>query len=82
MPIYEYRCSDCGNQFEEIISNSETRNPACPGCASAKTEKLMSRIGGIGMGKTSSGDFACASGAPCPGAASCGAGGGCCGSMG
>lgn len=76
MPIYEYRCEECGNVFEEIVSGNQSQPLPCPSCFSQKTEKLMSRLGGIGMGK-SSGDFACSSGAPCPGAASCGAGG-CC----
>ena len=76
MPIYEYRCEECGKVFEEIVSGHDPDVLPCPTCSSNKTEKLMSRIGGIGMGKAS-GDFACSSGAPCPGAASCGAGG-CC----
>jgi len=80
MPIYEYRCTECGKTFEEIVSSSAVASLPCPACESKKTEKLMSRIGGIGMGKSGSNDFACGSGAPCPGASSCGAGG-CCPSM-
>ncbi len=79
MPIYEYRCSECGKIFEEIVASNAKALP-CPTCKSKKTEKLMSRIGGIGSGKSGSNDFACASGAPCPGATACGAGG-CCPSM-
>jgi putative FmdB family regulatory protein len=79
MPIYEYRCEECGKVFEEIVSSNQIKPLPCPACTSQKTEKLMSRIGGIGMGK-GSGDFACSSGAPCPGATSCGAGG-CCPNM-
>jgi putative FmdB family regulatory protein len=76
MPIFEYRCEECGKAFEEIVSSNQSEAVPCPVCASKKTEKLMSRIGGISMGK-GGGDFACSSGAPCPGAVSCGAGG-CC----
>ena len=61
MPIYEYRCTECGKTFEEIVSSSAVASLPCPACESKKTEKLMSRIGGIGMGKSGSNDFACGS---------------------
>jgi putative FmdB family regulatory protein len=80
MPIYEYRCGECGNVFEEIVASADANNLPCPSCKSKKTEKLMSRIGAVGKGKGGSGDFACQAGASCPGATSCGAGG-CCGGM-
>ena len=80
MPIYEYRCKECGKVFEEIVAKATARSLPCPSCKSKKTEKLMSRIGAVGKGKGGSSDFACGSGAPCPGATSCGAGG-CCAGM-
>ena len=41
MPIYEYQCCDCCNEFEELVfSGNDT--PPCPKCASANVEKLMS----------------------------------------
>lgn len=42
MPIYEYRCAKCGNDFEEIVGTCDPA-PACPSCHSAKTEKLLSK---------------------------------------
>ncbi|SBV96112.1 Regulatory protein, FmdB family [uncultured delta proteobacterium] len=42
MPIYEYRCTKCGNDFEEILGAGDPA-PACPSCHSAKTEKLLSK---------------------------------------
>ena len=42
MPIYEYRCTKCGNDFEEIVGVNDPA-PACPACSSAKTEKLLSK---------------------------------------
>ncbi len=52
MPMYEYRCSKCGNEFEELVFGDET--PACPACHAAETEKLLSRpcrcaCGGAGV---------------------------------
>ena len=80
MPIYEYECTKCGTVFEEIVPAVSDASLPCPECKSGETRKLMSRVGGIAMGKMSS-NPACSSGSACPGAAACGAGAGCCGGM-
>ena len=41
MPIYEYRCTDCGQVFEEWQSDFKTRQMSCPVCK-ADSERLMS----------------------------------------
>lgn len=41
MPMYEYRCSQCGHEFEELVFGDET--PVCPACHAKETEKLLSR---------------------------------------
>jgi putative FmdB family regulatory protein len=41
MPIYEYRCRQCANEFELLIlKNSPT--PACTACQSEDIEQLLS----------------------------------------
>ena len=40
MPIYEYTCEECGENFEELVFGDEV--PACPKCNSDKTHKLLS----------------------------------------
>jgi putative FmdB family regulatory protein len=40
MPIYEYSCKECENQFEELVLGDET--PRCPSCGSEALERLMS----------------------------------------
>ncbi|MDR1111030.1 MAG: zinc ribbon domain-containing protein [Deltaproteobacteria bacterium] len=41
MPIYEFKCLDCGHDFEELVlSRSET--VTCPGCGEANCEKHLS----------------------------------------
>jgi putative FmdB family regulatory protein len=40
MPIYEYRCQACENEFELLIRGQMT--PACPACQSEDLEKLLS----------------------------------------
>ncbi len=64
MPIFEYKCSDCDNKFEELsMSSDETVN--CPECNSGRVEKLLSTF----AASTNSQSYQ----APC-GAASCGSG--------
>ncbi|MBE6440756.1 MAG: zinc ribbon domain-containing protein [Desulfovibrio desulfuricans] len=40
MPIYEYNCNKCGQDFEELVFDEAL--PACPHCGSSDTRKLMS----------------------------------------
>jgi putative FmdB family regulatory protein len=42
MPIYEYRCSDCGREFEVMQKFSDEDLTECTHC-SGTVEKLMSR---------------------------------------
>lgn len=42
MPIYEYRCTACGKEFEETRPFSEATAPAtCPACGGA-AQRLVS----------------------------------------
>jgi putative FmdB family regulatory protein len=44
MPIYEYACTPCGKQFEELlIRTSDEAQVKCPACGSAKVGRQMSR---------------------------------------
>lgn len=40
MPLFEYRCVDCGTQCELLIRGSAT--PICPSCGSSALERLVS----------------------------------------
>lgn len=40
MPIYNYRCTACGTEFERLV-RSETR-VSCPECNGRRLERLMS----------------------------------------
>jgi putative FmdB family regulatory protein len=43
MPIYEYRCEDCGKQFEELtLSQSGAGVVSCRHCASQRVSRLLS----------------------------------------
>jgi len=39
MPIYEYRCSSCGTEFEKLVRASDT--PECPSCHGRDLDKLL-----------------------------------------
>ncbi len=41
MPIFEYRCRDCGTTFEKI-QGSSAADVTCKNCESQKVERLLS----------------------------------------
>ncbi len=45
MPIYEYRCSDCGFQDEFLQKLSEPQLTVCPSCGKESFKKLLSAAG-------------------------------------
>jgi putative FmdB family regulatory protein len=45
MPIYEYRCSDCGFQDEFLQKLSEPQMTVCPSCGKESLKKLLSAAG-------------------------------------
>jgi len=45
MPIYEYRCEDCGKISEFLlIKTDETFIPQCKRCKSKKMSRVLSRV--------------------------------------
>ncbi|NLW30118.1 MAG: zinc ribbon domain-containing protein [Fibrobacter sp.] len=55
MPIYEYKCKECGKEFEELVPIGIDKNPSCPSCSSENTEKKFSIFGSLGAGCGNSG---------------------------
>jgi putative FmdB family regulatory protein len=61
MPIYEYRCEDCGHRFDAIRPVQEREVPCtCPRCASTRSRVLFSASfrlvhGAPGRGPSASG---------------------------
>ena len=45
MPIYEYRCSECGFQEEYLQKVSEPPMTVCPSCGKATFQKLLTAAG-------------------------------------
>jgi putative FmdB family regulatory protein len=46
MPIYDYHCNQCQQDFELLVRASST--PTCPHCGSTALDKLLSRIAPAG----------------------------------
>lgn len=65
MPIYEYHCSDCDKDFEELVFS---RNPEveCPGCHGRKVSRLLSVV----SFSTGAGSFSSSAGSSCGGCTS------------
>ncbi len=45
MPIYEYRCEDCGHEMEALQKMSDDALTDCPECSKPKLTKLVSAAG-------------------------------------
>jgi putative FmdB family regulatory protein len=45
MPIYEYRCSACGQDHEALQKVSEPPLKVCPACGKPKLKKQLSAAG-------------------------------------
>jgi putative FmdB family regulatory protein len=52
MPLYEYRCPQCGNRFEQLRRMTEADcGVICPQCQSEKVQRMFSTFatsGGCG----------------------------------
>lgn len=42
MPIFEYRCEDCGTHFEKLVRGSDPEAPRCPACGESHLEQQLS----------------------------------------
>lgn len=43
MPLFEYVCSQCGNQFEVLVRNTAASSAiTCPACQSIEVKKKIS----------------------------------------
>jgi putative FmdB family regulatory protein len=68
MPIFEYVCCNCQEQFEQLVFDRQAK-VACPACGSEKVDKCLS----VFAHKSDSGFTSSAGGSACSGcsASSC-----------
>jgi len=66
MPIYEYRCRDCGHRFSRLQKvGADADSVTCPACGAQQAERQLSTFASASSGGT-------ATSSPAPG---CGSGG-------
>jgi putative FmdB family regulatory protein len=74
MPIYEYRCEDCGTKFEKLVRRSPGA-PAveCPSCGQKHLKQELSTFAAHTNGGSQSPEMpACPNGGPCGNPGMCG----------
>jgi putative FmdB family regulatory protein len=72
MPIFEYKCEDCGEKFEKLMRRAGDDPPPCPGCDSSKVNQQLSTFAAHSGGGASSDVPMCPSGGVCPTPGACG----------
>lgn len=72
MPIFEYRCEKCGEDFERLVPNSAAE-VRCEKCGSGEVKRKLSRFAA-----SVSSENTCPAMGSCPSAGGCGHNGPCC----
>ncbi len=63
MPIFEYRCENCGSKYDVLHKSSVNQEEVtCPKCNSTKSKKLLSTFSASIDGSSSYSSSNCASG--------------------
>ncbi|MCK4656285.1 MAG: zinc ribbon domain-containing protein [candidate division Zixibacteria bacterium] len=42
MPMFEFKCSKCGHEFEELVFSTTPYSVRCPNCSSPDVDKKIS----------------------------------------
>ena len=63
MPLYEYICTDCGREFEQMMRFDQAEErPPCPDCASPDTRKKLSLFSSKNQSSSVSSSGSCGTG--------------------
>lgn len=76
MPIYEYRCPQCGRVIEILERGTKDVVPACPDCSNTNLERLISTPYLVRRESAPSGKTCCGREERCE-TSPCSTGGGC-----
>jgi putative FmdB family regulatory protein len=56
MPIYEYRCEECGKRSSALLPRFASPDPVCPHCAKPALRRLVSTFATVRSGDDFGGD--------------------------
>jgi putative FmdB family regulatory protein len=56
MPIYEYRCEECGKRSSTLLASYSSADPACPHCGKHALRRLVSTFATVSSGESDGGD--------------------------
>lgn len=57
MPVYEYRCEECGKRSSTLLSSYSSPDPPCPHCGKPALRRLVSSFATTGgSGELEGGD--------------------------
>lgn len=57
MPTYQYRCKQCGNEFEKVQSFSDDSIPKCTSCGTRSKKNISKVFGQVGISFKGSGFY-------------------------
>ncbi len=57
MPIYEYRCEECGKKSTALLPSFSSPDPLCPHCGKPGLRRLVSTFATVSSGDDGGGDF-------------------------
>ncbi len=58
MPFYEFKCKDCGKEFEVKLPMSKAgEKQICPGCKSSNTLRIFSTVSVMNSSASDSGNY-------------------------
>jgi putative FmdB family regulatory protein len=57
VPIYEYRCEECGKRSSALLASFSTPDPVCPHCGKAGLRRLVSTFATVHSGDDGGDDF-------------------------
>ena len=56
MPIYEYRCEECGKRSTSLLASYSSPDPPCPHCGKPALKRLVSTFATVSSGESDGGD--------------------------
>jgi putative FmdB family regulatory protein len=56
MPIYEYRCEECGRRSTSLLPSYASPDPPCPHCGKPALRRLVSTFATVSSGEGDAGD--------------------------